>query len=332
MSCISKQGLVLRFMYENFIKSSLSFKTNRCVGVNNIVIPISSFSQNVLGLQSKHNLYSHQVVSRELSQKAGDGNKHADLSVQREEQIAILKLQRTPVNSLNLEYLQNLYNTIDELEKDKSCRGLIIASGIPKIFSAGLDIMEMFQPTEVRLRKFWGALQDFWLKLYMSPLVTVAAISGHSPAGGCIIALSCDYRIMTEGPFTIGLNETNLGIVAPLWFKNIYVNTFGQRQAELSLQLGKQFTVEEALRLGLVDEISPNVEDTIQKAQNILKIWLQVPGTARYRTKIMIREETAEKLIATKQKEINEVVQFIMQDSTQKNLAAYLESLKTFKR
>ncbi|XP_076312201.1 enoyl-CoA delta isomerase 1, mitochondrial-like isoform X1 [Tachypleus tridentatus] len=331
MSCISKQGHIFRFIYENFRKASVSFKTNSYVGVSNTLTPISltvsSFSHNVLGPQSKH-LYSNQILLRELSQNTGDGNKQADISVQREEQIAIMKLQKSPVNSLNLEYLQNLYNTIDELEKDKSCRGLIITSGIPKIFSAGLDIFEMFQPTEARLREFWGALQDFWLKLYVSPLVTVAAISGHSPAGGCMIALSCDYRIMIKGPFMIGLNETRLGIVAPLWFKNMYVNTIGQRQVELSLQLGKQFTVEEALQLGLVDEISSSHEDTIQKAQNILKIWLQVPGTARYRTKLMTREEIAESLKATKQEEIDEVVKFVLQDSTQKTLAAYLEGLK----
>ncbi|XP_076312202.1 enoyl-CoA delta isomerase 1, mitochondrial-like isoform X2 [Tachypleus tridentatus] len=308
-----------------------SFILNSCCVISTSFSPKTTCS---LSFSVKHRglsvLRPPQVLkpSVALTKKAKCAKSVYQVSFANIEFTAIMKLQKSPVNSLNLEYLQNLYNTIDELEKDKSCRGLIITSGIPKIFSAGLDIFEMFQPTEARLREFWGALQDFWLKLYVSPLVTVAAISGHSPAGGCMIALSCDYRIMIKGPFMIGLNETRLGIVAPLWFKNMYVNTIGQRQVELSLQLGKQFTVEEALQLGLVDEISSSHEDTIQKAQNILKIWLQVPGTARYRTKLMTREEIAESLKATKQEEIDEVVKFVLQDSTQKTLAAYLEGLK----
>ena len=47
------------------------------------------------------------------------------------------------------------------------------------------------------------------------PVPVVAALAGHSPAGGCVLALCCDYRIMADGPFRIGLNETQVGLVAP---------------------------------------------------------------------------------------------------------------------
>jgi enoyl-CoA hydratase/carnithine racemase len=54
------------------------------------------------------------------------------------------------------------------------------------------------------------------MRLYVSRLATVAAVNGASPAGGCMLAMSCDGRVMTEGS-RIGLNETLLGIVAPSW-------------------------------------------------------------------------------------------------------------------
>ena len=76
-----------------------------------------------------------------------------------------------------------------------------------------------------------------------------------SPAGGCLLSLCCDYRVMQGPKFTIGLNETLLGIVAPFWFKDTMLNTVGQRHTELALQLGTLFTADQALSIGLVDKV-----------------------------------------------------------------------------
>ena len=63
-----------------------------------------------------------------------------------------------------------------------------------------------------------------WLSVYMCPIPTIAAINGASPAGGCQIAMSCDYRIMAKHPkIVIGLNETALGIVAPTWVHSLFI-------------------------------------------------------------------------------------------------------------
>ena len=65
-----------------------------------------------------------------------------------------------------------------------------------------------------------------------------------------------------QGPkFTIGLNETLLGIVAPFWFKDTMLNTVGQRQTELALQLGTLFTADQALSIGLVDKVLHLLKD-----------------------------------------------------------------------
>lgn len=125
---------------------------------------------------------------------------------------------------------------------------LVSLQGQPKVFSAGLDILEMYGKSPERCGEFWKAVQEMWLKLYSSNMVTIAAVNvcttrpptyqhtrlhlqpnttslssfcppqGSSPAGGCLIALTCDYRIMADNPrYGIGLNETQLGIVAPFW-------------------------------------------------------------------------------------------------------------------
>ncbi len=89
----------------------------------------------------------------------------------------IFKLNRAPVNSLNLEFLTELNIQLEKFEESKDFKGVILTSNLPNIFSAGLDIMEMYQCKPDRVRQFWVALQDFWLKLYGSNKIYIAAIN-----------------------------------------------------------------------------------------------------------------------------------------------------------
>jgi Delta3-Delta2-enoyl-CoA isomerase len=88
---------------------------------------------------------------------------------------ATVTMNRPPVNSLNLELLAELNTALDDLQNNRS-RGMILSSSAPTVFSAGLDIMEMYKPNQERLKEFWTNLQDVWLKLYGSPFPTAAAI------------------------------------------------------------------------------------------------------------------------------------------------------------
>merc|ERR1712146_255250 len=100
-----------------------------------------------------------------------------------------------------------------------------------------------------------------WLVLNKTRLPWAAAITGHSPAGGCLVSLCADERVMAnDGKFRIGLNETQLGIVAPSWFVDSFVMALGQRRAERNLQLGRMLDVEQALTEGLVDYGVPLAE------------------------------------------------------------------------
>lgn len=113
--------------------------------------------------------------------------------------------------------------------------------------------------------------------MYTSRLATVAAIEGHSPAGGCLLAMCCDWRVMATGKPMIGLNETQLGIVAPPWFKDTFVNTIGHREAEKMLGLGLQVDASKAKSIGLVDEAVP-VEEVFPRAEAAMTRWLMIPG------------------------------------------------------
>uniref|UniRef100_A0A3B3ZUA3 Enoyl-CoA delta isomerase 1, mitochondrial n=1 Tax=Periophthalmus magnuspinnatus TaxID=409849 RepID=A0A3B3ZUA3_9GOBI len=242
--------------------------------------------------------------------------------------VAVLSMQSPPVNSLSLDLLTELCINLEKLEMDRACRGLIITSNQPKVFSAGLDILEMYGKSPERCGEFWRAVQEMWLKMYGSNMVTIAAINGSSPAGGCLLSLTCDYRIMVDNPrYSIGLNETLLGIVAPFWFKETMANTVGHRNTEMALELGLLYSPSEALKIGLVDQLVPQ-DQLLTTATETMKKWLAIPDHARQITKSMMRKPTLDKLTSNREADIQNFVSFITKDSIQKSLRMYLEMLK----
>nr|XP_034831138.1 enoyl-CoA delta isomerase 1, mitochondrial-like isoform X2 [Maniola hyperantus] len=241
--------------------------------------------------------------------------------------VAIMTLQRPPVNSLNLELLKEISSSLDEVAKNKS-KGMILTSSSPTVFSAGLDIMEMYKPDMKRAEEFWTTLQDVWFKLFGSNFATAAAINGHAPAGGCLLSMSCEYRAMVGGKFTIGLNETALGIVAPSWFMDTMCQTISVREAEYALTTARMFTVDEALKVGLIDEIASDKSDAINKCKGFLKKFDRIPPLARSLTKQKIRDAPIKNLQKNRQADVQEFLGFLKNPKVQQSLEMYIQALK----
>ncbi|TMW45737.1 hypothetical protein DOY81_009187 [Sarcophaga bullata] len=254
------------------------------------------------------------------------GGKLTTIAVNDKSGVATLTMNRPPVNGLNYELLRDIKESIDEIESNK-CRGLILTSSSNTIFSAGLDIMEMYKPNQERLRNFWITLQDTWLALYGSSVPTAAAINGHSPAGGCLLATSCEYRVMLPN-FTIGLNETKLGIVAPKWFMSTFCNVLPRRVAEMALTEGKMFSTEEALKVGLVDDVVSTKEEALDKCEKFFATFAKTNPFARAVTKQQFRAKDLQQLEDEKTQDLEAFLFFVNQPSVQKGLGIYLEGLK----
>lgn len=200
---------------------------------------------------------------------------------------------------------------------------MILTSTSP-VFSAGLDLLEMHQPDEERLRSFWTSLQQVYLDLYGSRLATVAAISGPAPAAGCMLAMACDYRI-SGAKGVIGLNEAQFGIVAPPWMADLMLKTVGHRQAETALMLGTLYPANDALRIGLVDEISENVmESSEQQARQ----WTKIPSHSRVASKMLLRKTQLDKLATSRSEDLELFLDLCLSEKVQTNLGLYLASLK----
>jgi Delta3-Delta2-enoyl-CoA isomerase len=230
-----------------------------------------------------------------------------------------------------------LIAAIEEAECEPKIEALILQSDAKTTFSAGLDIMEMHKPEKDRLYTFWKSFQQLYMILYGSRLACIAAIEGHAPAAGCMLALSCDYRIMAATDTShedvkqhwqpkIGLNETKLGIVAPPWLAQQLIDCVGVRHAELSLSLGTLYSPEEALSIHLVDSVVP-LSEVRAKAVVEAKKWAEIPPHARVESKMLIREPQIEKLSATVEKDLDHFVRFVTNKKVQKDISAYLQLL-----
>lgn len=188
----------------------------------------------------------------------------------------------------------------------------------------------MYKPDPKRMRDFWRTLQDVWIKLYGSSFPTAAAIHGHAPAGGCFLSMSCEYRVMCPKN-TIGLNETQLGIVAPWWFMVSMKNTISPRQAEMALTLGTLFKTDEALRIGMIDEVAANKTEAIAKCEKFLLKFQKIPSEARAATKLGLRGADIDKLIKTRDADIELFAVGVSNEKVQKSLGFYIRILKARK-
>src|SRR5262245_38985000 len=155
--------------------------------------------------------------------------------------------------------LDQLNEHLDAIESDPSLHGLIIASAKKSIFVAGADLKTLLQAAKTgEMRGFIERGQKVFNRLAGLRIPTVAAIHGASAGGGYEVALACDYRVASDDPTTrIGLPETSLGLL-PAWGGCTRLpRLMGPEKAAEVILKGKLYSAQEALKVGLVDEIAP---------------------------------------------------------------------------
>jgi 3-hydroxyacyl-CoA dehydrogenase/enoyl-CoA hydratase/3-hydroxybutyryl-CoA epimerase len=180
--------------------------------------------------------------------------------------------------------LEELQQHLDFVERDGSLRGLIIASAKKSIFVAGADLKTLLQQAQRgELRAFIARGQQIFDRLANLTVPTVAAIHGASAGGGYEVALACDWRVASEDPATrMGLPETTLGLV-PAWGGCTRLpRLIGVEKAAEVILKGKLYSAQEALQLGLVDEIAPRDQllDVARKKLREGKRKLEAPAPA----------------------------------------------------
>jgi len=179
------------------------------------------------------------------------------IHVERHEQVAVLKLNRGVTNALNPPLLHELAEHLRQMKDDSAVRALVLGSESEKFFSIGLDIPELFGLAQQDFFLFCQTFDRVCLDLYTGPKPTVAAIPGHATAGGCILALCCDYRFIAEGRKLMGLNEVKLGVPVPYPADCILRQMVGTENAREIMDTGEFYPPEKLLQMGMVDQVLP---------------------------------------------------------------------------
>ena len=116
-----------------------------------------------------------------------------------------LRLCRPRANAIDPRMVEALLIALDELESNEAVRGVVLC-GSPGMFSGGLDVVSLYDLDRNGMATFWSRFNELMLRILDSRLIIMSAIAGHSPAGGCVLAIMTDYRVMAEGNrFLLGL-------------------------------------------------------------------------------------------------------------------------------
>ncbi|MCP4295547.1 MAG: enoyl-CoA hydratase/isomerase family protein [Proteobacteria bacterium] len=183
--------------------------------------------------------------------------------------ITTLEMNRGKVNALNEILLKELSDEITRLEKDDDTQAIII-TGEGKFFSFGFDIPEIYKYDKTRFTDYIINFTKLFSKIFIYPKPIIAALNGHTIAGGCVLAIACDQRIMADNNSKISMNELSFGSSVMTGIVEILRFATGGQNASKILLSGEMFTAQNALEMNLIDEIVP--EDLlIERSQEIAK-------------------------------------------------------------
>ncbi|MBU1699355.1 MAG: enoyl-CoA hydratase/isomerase family protein [Candidatus Eisenbacteria bacterium] len=169
----------------------------------------------------------------------------------------VIKLNRGTTNAVNLDLLRELGRTLDDSASDDSLSAVLLTSPNEKFFSIGFDIPWLIDLSKDDFSIFFRTFNRLSLKLFTFPKPTLASIPGHAVAGGCILALCCDYRFITEGHKLMGLNEIKLGVPIPYPSDCILRHLVSTRYVREMLDTGDFYPPERLIQMGLVDRVFP---------------------------------------------------------------------------
>ncbi len=190
-------------------------------------------------------------------------------------------------------------------------------------FSAGLNLKEIASLDRSGIERFLNALEEMLDALYTYPGPTVACINGHAIAGGCIVALACDVRVVAADPeLRIGLNETAIGLRFPPKALAIVRQRLSPDALERVVLGAQLHAPEQAKELGLVDEIAFDVETA---ARAHLVRLASYPREAYARNKEAVRAGVIDVSDADARKFREEVVPVWSSQETKDRLLALLK-------
>ncbi len=204
-----------------------------------------------------------------------------------QEGVLTLRLAHGKASALDVELLDALLHELDGVAEDV---GAIVLTGTGSIFSAGVDLFRLTREGAGYARHFLPLLSQLLRTLFSFPRPVVAAVNGHAIAGGCVIALACDARLMAEGVGRIGVPELLVGVPFPTAALEVVRFAVPREKVQSLIYTGRTLSARDALAAGLVDEVA--APDALPaRAQELARQLATVPPPVFRLTKQSLRAE-----------------------------------------
>jgi Delta3-Delta2-enoyl-CoA isomerase len=240
------------------------------------------------------------------------------VALQKKNGIATLTLSRGKVNALNGTLVDQLRALLKRLEADPAVSAIIL-TGSGKFFSFGFDIPEFLAFSKGQFAEYLANFTDLYTYLFLYPKPVVAALNGHTMAGGCMLALACDHRVMITSNAKISLNEIGFGSSVFAGSTEMLRFWVGNANATEILYSGAMYQAEEAKMLGLIHEASTeqNFSATVKNAASVLGAKVSPAFSS---IKSLLRKFVAEEMRRREADSIKEFVDIWYSDATWANL------------
>ncbi len=173
------------------------------------------------------------------------------------DRVAVLSMERPPVNAMSRALMSELEAGLERAAADPALRVLIVTSALPGMFSAGADIRELEGLDAAGCAAFIALGQGLFSRMGRIPKPIIAAINGACVGGGMELSMACDLRIAAESA-RFGQPEVNLGVVSGWGGTQRLPRLVGKTRALELLLLGEQISADDALAMGLVNRVVPD--------------------------------------------------------------------------
>jgi len=198
----------------------------------------------------------------------------------------LVRMAHGKASALDLEFLRALTGEFDAAVKD-GVRALVL-TGTGSIFSAGVDLVRLRDAGKDYLAEFLPAMHRCFERLFFLPLPTIAAVNGHAIAGGGVLTLACDHRILVRGGARIGLPEHKVGVPFPVLVLEIVRATLSPPVAQEVLLGAPTWDADTALARGFVNELA-EPEALLPRAEALAAELAAMPATSYRLTKERLR-------------------------------------------
>jgi enoyl-CoA hydratase len=244
------------------------------------------------------------------------------IEITRNETVVTLRLAHGKANALDVDLAEQFARAIAELAVDDTVRSVVL-TGTGSIFSAGVDLFRMTSAGDEYVSRFVPALSRLVLDLFAFPKPLVVAVNGHAIAGGCIFTLTGDYRLMASGNGRIGMPELLVGVPFPAAIIEVVRFAVPQQHLQSLLYTSRTVTSEEAVRLGLVDEVVDPAA-LPQRAAEIAAQMATLPVRAFQLAKRQIRDKALSRAKHYANELDAEVLELWRSNETHEAIRAYL--------